>query len=384
MKTNKKNYLAGILFLSLIPFQSFSQNSAKEKQDALLEEAIPMIESGDYSGAVAKMQAAYDACPTCDDAPAIKQQIDAMGMLTQMDDMKYKCSEIPTDKGVTYDFHRSNVGKILFAKTEIVKGEENQGMFTSTFTTADNIYSRVYLPHSIQYECANMGMCFNNSSNTFYRWTIDGGSYDFSKSYYSDGRSTFNSYDQEIIDQWTTWQPALSPSSADGYAQSDLQFFYSMLEFLPDGKHQIKLEILIDIPEDEEPTSARSEQNCKKYTTRFGTEKVLAAGEFTLTVKNSDKPVVKSKTGTLSKEELDAKNEKAFIGTMESSGIWLINKCGHSVTVNTGDCKTTVSANSSTRITLKKGSLITTESGTILQKITTDCSSTRLDVPVCN
>ncbi|UKN02036.1 hypothetical protein K6119_00720 [Paracrocinitomix mangrovi] len=384
MITSSKHIFSGIFILFFIPINSISQTTDQQKQEVLYEQATPLIESGNYAGAVAKMQEAYDACPTCADAMTIKLQIDAMGQLTKLDDMKYTCSNIPTDQGVNYDFHKSNVGKILFSKTEIVKEKETSGMFETSFTTADNIYSRVYLPHSVQYECANMGMCFNNASNVMYRWTVDGGSYSFSKSYYSDGTSTFNGYDQEVIDQWTTWQPGLSPSSAEGYSSSDLQFFYSMLEFLPEGKHQIKLEIYIDIPEDEEPTASRSEQNCHKYTTKFGAEKVLASGEFTLNVKESDKSKVKTKTGTLSKAELDKKNQDAFIGTMESSGIWLINKCSEAVTVNTGNCKTTVKGNSSTRITLKKGSLITTESGVVLQEITSDCSSTRLDVPICN
>lgn len=358
----------------------------KPKQDALVEEATSLIESGAYSKAKIKLQEAYNACPSCEDAPEILAVMQSMDQITGMEDMKYKCETIPTDNGLSGSVHESNMGKIVFAKTEIVKSAENPSAFTNSFTTSDNIYSRVYLSHSIGYECANMGICFGDPYHlTTYRYTVDDGTYDFSKSYFDDGNMTFNGADEDQINKWTTWQPALSPASKDGYGTDGLQFFYSMLEFLPAGKHKIKLEIVIDIPEDQEPAGSRTEQNCKKYTTKFGPEKVLASGEFTLEVKEADKVKIKNKTGALSKAELDKKNQAAFNSTMENSGVWLINKCSNPVKVKVAGNYTTVSGNSSARLTLKAGDSIESSSGTLIRYFTSDPpSGQRTDVIICN
>lgn len=300
----------------------------------------------------------------------------AIGKLEQLEDMKYKCQEIPTDNGISGSFHQSNIGKIVFSKSEIAKGKENASALTNSFTTADNIYSRVYMAHSLQYECANMGMCWNNEGNTYYRFTVDGGSFDFSKTYYEKGTSTFNGVGEELFNTWTTWQPAISPANKEGYGTNEMQFFYSMLEFLPEGSHKIKMEIVIDIPDDREDGSM-------KQTTKFGAEKVVAAGEFTLSVKSSDKAKVKAKTGTLSKAELDKKNQDAFTSTMTSQGVWLINNCSKSVTVKCNGQNVTVDAKSSVRKVMNEGELVTTSSGSLLKKIDKNPAVHRIDVTVC-
>jgi hypothetical protein len=302
----------------------------------------------------------------------------AIGKMQQLEEMKYKCSEMPTDNGMSGEFHKANVGKIVFSKSEIVKGKENASAMTNSFTSADNIYARVYMAHSLQYECANMGMCFNNSSNTFYRFTVDGGAFSFSKTSYSSGTSTFNSAGEELLNKWTTWQPAMSPASKEGYGTAEMQFFYSMLEFLPEGSHKIKLEIFIDIPEDRDGGA-----EVLKQTTKFGPEKVVAVGEFTLNVKSADKPKVKAKTGTFSKAELDKQNEDAFTSTMTSKGVWLINKCSKSVTVKCNGESVTVSANSSVRKVMSEGQLVTSSSGSLLKKIDQNPQVYRIDVNVC-
>lgn len=307
-------------------------------------------------------------------------------LMAQMEDMKYKCENIPTDNGSSGSFHDSNVGKIVFSKSEIVKGQENPGSIVNSFTSSDNIYSRVYMAHSIGYECANMGICYGDPyHSTIYRYTVDGGKYSFSKSYFDDGTMTFNGVSEDQMNKWTTWQPALSPSSKDGYGTSELQFFYSMIEFLPAGNHTVKLEIVIDIPEDQQPAGSRTEENCRKYTTKFGEEKVLAVGEFTLEVKEADKSKIKSKTGALSKAELDKKNQDTFNSTMENSGVWLINKCSSPVKVIAGGNSVTVNGNGSTRISLKAGQSIESTSGSVIRYFSSDPpAGQRTDVIVCN
>ncbi|MCB9195849.1 MAG: hypothetical protein H6598_06470 [Flavobacteriales bacterium] len=362
-------------------------NAAKQpKQDALLEEAVPLIEAGKIAEAKVKLQQAYDACPTCDQAEEIKGTITALDQMGAMEDMKYKCETIPTDNGMSGSFHEANVGKIVFSKAEIIKGQENPSAMTSSFTTADNIYSRVYMAHSIGYECANMGICFGDPYHqTIYRYTVDGGKYSFSKSYYDDGTMTFNGVSEDQMNKWTTWQPAISPSSKEGYGTHELQFFYSMIEFLPAGSHTIKLEIVIDIPEDQQPAGSRTEENCRKYTSKFGEEKVLAVGEFTLEIKEADKAKIKAKTGALSKAELDKKNQDTFNSTMENSGVWVINKCSSAVKITAGGNSVTVNGNSSARLNLKAGDSITNSSGSVIRYFSSDPpAGKRTDVIICN
>jgi len=57
---------------------------------------------------------------------------------------------IPIDENIiTSDFHRKNVGKILFSKTPITIKKENPTQFTKNFVATDKIYAVVYLPQSI-------------------------------------------------------------------------------------------------------------------------------------------------------------------------------------------------------------------------------------------
>jgi hypothetical protein len=316
-----------------------------------------------------------------------QDQTEALKILNDLEGSKYKCSEIPTDKGISGDVHQANIGKIVFSKSEIVKGQENTGSFTNSFTTADNIYSRVYMAHSIGYECANMGICFRDQYiNTNYRVTVDDGAYDLSKSYFDKGTMNFNSVGEDLMNTYTTWQPALSPANSEGYGTDELQFFYSLIEFLPAGKHKIKLEIVIDVPEDEQPSPpARYEEQCRKYTTKFGPEKVVALGEFTLDVKESDKAAIKAKTGAKSKAEKDQENQDTFMGTMQSSGVWLINNCDGEVKVYAGGNPVSVSGGGSTRISLRAGDSITDSSGSLIRHFTADPpAGRRTDVVVCD
>lgn len=374
------------------------ETTGKETGEELYEKGNVAYEAGNYKEALAyyekaeengysdgemkiKMRECRDNLDTNKQAEDEKKLNEAMGKMNALDDMKYKCSDIPTDNGSSGTFHDANVGKIVFSKSEIVKGQENASAITNSFTTSDNIYSRVYMNHSIGYECANMGICFGDPYHrTAYRFTVDGGKYDFSKSYFDNGEMTFNSVDEELMNKWTTWQPAMSPASKDGYGTHEMQFFYSMIEFLPAGKHTIKFEIVIDIPDDK-----KTDYNTYEYTTKFGPEKVVASGEFTLEVKESDKAKIKTKTGAKSKDEMDAENQKAFNSTMESSGVWLINKCSSSVKVYAGGNPVTVNGNGSTRISLKAGDSITDSSGAVLRYFTSDPpSGRRTDVVVCN
>lgn len=56
----------------------------------------------------------------------------------------------PDANGITSEFHRANVGKILFSKTPIVIGKENPAQFTTQFTANDKIYAVAYLNGSLK------------------------------------------------------------------------------------------------------------------------------------------------------------------------------------------------------------------------------------------
>lgn len=240
-------------------------------------------------------------------------------LMNQIEDQKYHRDKV-ADGGISSEVHRQNVGKIVFAKEEIVKGSENPSAFANSFSTADNIYSRVYLEQSMANYSNEIG-AFPYTSDFDYLITVNG--YTFPSILTQ--KVNLITFGQESFEQWTTFQIGLSPKTEDVqyYPQREYNvLFWENIYHLPEGKYDIRIDLIFDIPEDEQPSGSRYEENCRKFTTKFGAEKVIATGSFSLQVNNTDKVALSRK---LSKDlpkaaKTDAALEQGMIKA--TTGMW--------------------------------------------------------------
>lgn len=236
---------------------------------------------------------------------AAAQEAQIAKIYADLDAQKYRCDNLEEDNGISSPVHTKNLKKIVFSKSEIVKGQENESSFTNSFNATDNIYSRVYLEKSLGTEAKSIGDCYGTSS--FIRWTFD------------DGATKLPEWLDESNNGaggdplWTTWQPGLSPAGNElDFDQSNIKNFVKIVRYLPVGTHKVKMEMVYDIPKDQEATSAMPEERCMKWTTKFGAEKVLATGEFTINVTEAGKKALYKKVCPMYKSEVDNYNRSAF------------------------------------------------------------------------
>lgn len=226
-------------------------------------------------------------------------------IMANLEAQKYSCSNMEEDKGISGSIHTKYLKKIVFSKTEIVKGSENESSFTNSFSATDNIYPRVYLEKSVGTEAKSIGDCYGGSN--FIRWTFDDGATKLPEWL---GESNYTATDDDL---WTTFQPAMSPSESDmNYDVGNLKNFIKIVRYLPVGTHKVKMDVVYDIPVDQEATSAMREENCMKWTTKFGEEKVLATGEFTLNVTEAGKKTLYKKACPLYKKQVADYNRSSF------------------------------------------------------------------------
>lgn len=198
-----------------------------------------------------------------------------------LDQMKYKKEPVP-DQGMINELHKANVGKIVFSKSEIVKSETSSANWTNTFNMGDDIYSRIYLSRSMTNEAYSIGTFVQN--NFRYRITIDGNK---QTTDVAAGGNYLISGDEEVYNSWTTFQIGISPKKEDVeyYPAYEVYVMFSKLWKLPAGKHTVKIEAVFDIPEDD----VRGGGNDYLYTTKFGPERVIAEGEFTINITEEGK-----------------------------------------------------------------------------------------------
>ncbi|MES2838170.1 MAG: hypothetical protein V4667_11645 [Bacteroidota bacterium] len=237
-----------------------------------------------------------------------KQMDEAQAMLTQMEDMKYKCNPLEPGDGISSPMHTKYLKKLVFAKSEIAKAQENEANFTNSFTLTDNIYSRVYLEKSTGFESGNIGHCYGGDGGFIMRFTFDNGATKMPEWL---GESNEGIRAEK---NWTTWQPAISPSAADlDKPDYSVKNFVKIVRNLPAGTHKVKMEVVYDIPDDEKPSPpAKYIENCKLFTTKFGPEKVLAVGEFNLNVTEADKKALYKKVCPMYKTQIADYNRPAF------------------------------------------------------------------------
>jgi len=208
----------------------------QKRQEALGEEAVELMEEGKMEEGMAKLQEAHDACPTCPDAAEIRKILGIQPQLGQIEDAKYKCQNIAADNGTSGAVHTQNVKKIVFSKSEIVKGQENTSAFTNSFTLADNIYSRIYVDMSPGNDAKNMGICYGFP--LYLRYTINDGKTTLP----ADAGSSIipSNGDDDFFSKVTTWQIGMSPVAGDvsGYPKAEIQNFYDKMAYLPEGTHK--------------------------------------------------------------------------------------------------------------------------------------------------
>lgn len=203
----------------------------------------------------------------------------------KLDAMKYKKDPV-VDNGLTNDFHKANVGKIVFSKQEIVKATSSDAQLGKSFAATDDIYGRVYLSQSLTNEAYSIGVYPTNN----FRYRITVGNTVFAE--WAKGDMLVGG-DQDLYNKWTTFQLALTPNASNisEYPDVEYQNFFKKMYNLPIGTHQVKVEIVFDIPDDD----IRGDGNDYLYTTKFGAEKIVASGEFTFNLTQAGKEAMARK-----------------------------------------------------------------------------------------
>lgn len=202
--------------------------------------------------------------------------------MNEIERLKYTGTMIE-DQGMTNELHKTNVGKIVFSKSEIVKAETSSAGFANSFNMGDDIYARVYLSRSF----TNEQNLINTVSGDFrYRITIDGNK---QTTDITAGGNYPISGDEESYNTWTTFQIGIAPKAEDVsyYPRNEVFVLFSRLWKLPAGSHTIKIEAVYDVPADD--VDEENSLNSYMWTTKFGAEKILASGEFTINITDAGK-----------------------------------------------------------------------------------------------
>lgn len=160
------------------------------------------------------------------------------------------------DDGMSSSTHSKYIRKLVFANTEIVKGQVNESAFKNQFTLKDDIYGRVYLEHSLANESRKNQKTFTMGGE----WHM-----------FIDGKEVVifsPPLDEKAHDMWTTWQVVLSPNTSDtyDYGQTAKNYWENVYR-LPAGSHTVKM----------------------VYRFRDDGFKDIAVGEFTLMINEEDR-----------------------------------------------------------------------------------------------
>lgn len=198
------------------------------------------------------------------------------------EEAKWTCSAYDPTPSYTNAFHEKNAGKILFSKQEI-KSEEINPVLTDNFTLKDNIYAHFYLQNNFRNECYSIGLC-ETAIPAWYshmRFTVDGSSHDVDPKDYNQ-ESVESEFGVTLVTDAQTTQLARNLSSEILSKSDEYQWLWEFFYYLPNGTHKIRIEKIFDIP-------AGGQGNKPKYQEKFGKERVLVTGEFTITVNAADK-----------------------------------------------------------------------------------------------
>ncbi len=275
----------------------------------LAEKGDALYDAGNYSEALAhyeeaekrgyqdgemrmKMNKCRDAADPAKQEEEKKAMADVDQKMNAMEKMKYHLEPVE-DGGMSSATHGKYKNQIVFSKSHIDKGAENEGSFTNNFTLADHIYSRIYLDKSLTNQGHAIGVPSYNQQ-FWYRYTVEG----FKHNDLIGNQININAYwEGDMRDKWTTFQVAMSPEEkwVKDYPSTELMTFWEQMYYLPEGSYKVKLEVIFDVPEDK--VDEKNSLNSYMYTTKFGAERVVATGTYTINVKNSDKLAFSKRVG---------------------------------------------------------------------------------------
>jgi len=160
------------------------------------------------------MEVAYLIIPENTDVLALKKDVD----------MAYdKILKPYYAKVYTSDFHKQNIGKILFSDKPIVIGKENPAQFKAAFGPNDKIYAVAYLNYRY--------IDHKNGGNTAaYKVSIDGNNAGFISFTHNTGDELLSYYLMEIV-----------PDPSTAYHSLDPQEFGKILSGLSPRKHTLEI-----------------------------------------------------------------------------------------------------------------------------------------------
>jgi len=194
----------------------FSQ-AAKKRNEKLIPEAVKLLKEGKaYTEMLLILSSEHPQAKELD------------GDFQRLLNETAKEYEAYTSKLFTGEFHKQNVGKILFSKQPIVVGKESASQFVSSFDGKDKIYAIAYLEGTLE----DMGDLKNynyGDKNGNYSMHLDGQQNNIGVKFLPESRA--NAY--LLIEIIPDPNQALSPT--------DALEWYKTLSNLSPKKHTLKL-----------------------------------------------------------------------------------------------------------------------------------------------
>lgn len=179
------------------------------------------------------------------------------------------------EKAKTSDFHRADVGKILFSKTPIVIGKENPAQFTTQFTANDKIYAVAYLGKSLKQLTGK-----SKDASGVYMYTVDN-----EPNSNQSGVISFTHNDADLNQSWYSIEIMPDPDKA--LHGLDAMEWYNAFTRLEPTKHTLKIDF----------TSEKG--NSGDYAAAF------ASGEITIDLTGMNLEVMRANAESASEKAKD-------------------------------------------------------------------------------
>ncbi|MCF2874811.1 MULTISPECIES: hypothetical protein [unclassified Tenacibaculum] len=235
------------------------------------------------------------------------------------DEFKMLTKERPykEEEKIVSDFHKKNIGKIVFSKSNIVKDAPSSTKTTNYFTSNDEIYMATYLGKAIR----NMYFKPKNVEKELYKdLLLSADNYNISiyidgkKHYTPELRLNFEGMNEKFVEPLSYYASWHTKKRDGGYTSED---FIEIMRKLPRGKHKIKIvatvNTSINFQDPELQVQAYFEKNrykneelweASKKSIDYKPEAPVFEGEFTINILGPMKSGYKwttVKTGGLNK-----------------------------------------------------------------------------------
>jgi hypothetical protein len=194
----------------------FSQAS-KKKNEKLVPEAVKLLKSGKlHTEMLLAIAPEHPQAKTLDS--------DFQRLLNET----AKEYEAYTNKLFTSEFHKQNVGKILFSKQPIVVGKETANQFVNSFDGKDKIYAIAYLEGSIE-DMGNLKTYNYSDKNGNYSMHLDGQQNNIGITFLPE------------VKEKAYLLIEIVPDPNQAFSPTDAQEWYKKLSNLSPKKHTLKL-----------------------------------------------------------------------------------------------------------------------------------------------